>query len=328
MTTTLTCRDEDRTFFERELASFVPAKVFDAHCHLWPPGLLAGTASGAPDSVGAADYRRLIDWLHPGRRVAALYVPWPDDRAVVDAANRWVVDQLPSDPASRGLFVVRPQDDPDWVVDQVRRHSLRGLKCYHSLAATAGPTWELDIPAYLPEPLMAAANREGWIVLLHMVKSRAVADAGNLHWIGHYCRTCPNARLVLAHSARGFQPAHNWEGLPALAGLDNLYFDSSANCEPMAHLAILRMFGHKRLMYGSDFHVSHLRGRSVAAADSFLWLYEDTPVWGEKHARVKPVMIGLEHLRSLKWACWAAGLSDSHVEDVFWNNAINLLGVV
>ena len=26
---------EDREFFERELASFVPDSVFDAHCHVW-----------------------------------------------------------------------------------------------------------------------------------------------------------------------------------------------------------------------------------------------------------------------------------------------------
>ena len=80
-------------------------------------------------------------------------------------------------------------------------------------------------------------------------------------------------------------------------------------------------------MYGSDFPVCHLRGRSLGAADSFLWLYEETPVWGERHQRVDPVFVGLEHLRSLKWACWAAGLSDGQVEDVFWNNAAGLLGV-
>ena len=28
------CRDEDRKFFEREIASFLPDRIFDAHCHL------------------------------------------------------------------------------------------------------------------------------------------------------------------------------------------------------------------------------------------------------------------------------------------------------
>ena len=28
-------REEDHEFFARELASFVPDRVFDAHCHVW-----------------------------------------------------------------------------------------------------------------------------------------------------------------------------------------------------------------------------------------------------------------------------------------------------
>ena len=126
--------------------------------------------------------------------------------------------------------------------------------------------------------------------------------------------------------ARGFQPAHNLEGLPKLTGLDNLYFDTSVNCEPIAHQAIIRIIGHDKLMYGTDMPVSHLRGRSLSAADSFIWLHEDAPVWGEKHQKIDPVIVGLEHIRSLKWACWSEKLSDSQVEDIFYNNAARLLG--
>jgi glutamate-1-semialdehyde 2,1-aminomutase len=171
------------------------------------------------------------------------------------------------------------------------------------------------------------ADREGWAITLHMVKSRAVADPGNIHWIRHYCTTYPDMRLILAHSARGFQPSHNLEGLPKLAGLQNLYFDTSTNCEPIAHEAIIRTFGHQRLMYGSDLPVSHMRGRSAGVGDSFVWLYKDSPIWQEKHRRIEPVLIGLEHLRSLKWACWSARLNDNAIEDIFWNNAAKLFSV-
>jgi hypothetical protein len=50
-------------------------------------------------------------------------------------------------------------------------------------------------------------------------------------------------------------------------------------------------------------------------------------VWGEKHLQIKPVLIGLEHLRSIKWACWSERLSDSAVEGIFWNNAAHLFGL-
>ena len=42
---------------------------------------------------------------------------------------------------------------------------------------------------------------------------------------------------------------------------------------------------------------------------------------------IKPVLVGLEHLRSLKWACWSERLSDSAVEDIFWNNAAKLFNL-
>ena len=242
-------RDEDRAFWERELASFVPDRVFDAHCHLWHPDHQKVDVADIPQIVGYTEYRSLMEDLHPGRTVAGLFIPWPGEKRQL--ANEWIAKEIRADRTSRGLFFVKPDDDPEWVRGEVRRLGLQGLKCYH-LMAKVQPTWEADIPEYLPEPLVKVADEEGWVITLHMVKSRAVADPKNLHWIRHYCEIYPNMRLILAHSARGFQPAHNLEGLPQLTGLDNLYFDCSANCEPISHQAILRIMGHKRLLYGSD----------------------------------------------------------------------------
>ena len=325
----LSClREVDRQLFERELASFVPDRVFDAHSHLIAEADNAWKQPELPGKVGFREYMDLVEDLHPGRTQGALFIPFATTRTeeCVALANQWVAEQLAGKPAFRGLFFIRPQDDPEWVRQEVRRLGLSGLKCYHTFS-DHDPTWEASIPAFLPEPIVQVASEEGWVITLHMVKSRAVADPDNRRWIRHYCERYPGMKLILAHSARGFQPAHNLEGLPELAGLDNLYFDTSANCEPLAHQVVLRHFGPKRLLYGTDLPVSHLRGRSLGAADSFLWLYEETPVWGEKHLKIPPVLVGLEHLRSVKWACWSERLGDSAVEDIFWNNAVELLGV-
>ncbi|NKB70643.1 MAG: amidohydrolase family protein [Candidatus Latescibacteria bacterium] len=318
---------QDREFFDRELASFVPDRVFDAHTHLWRKDFIGWQIPGAPADIGYTEYRQLMEDLHPGRRAGALFIPavQPSDGSFA-AQNEWVATSAAADPACRGLFFVRPGDDPEWVRQEVRRLGLHGLKCYHTMAAVE-PTWEARIPDYLPEELVRLAHEEGWVITLHMVRSRAAADAGNIHWIRHYCQTYPQMRLILAHSARGFQAAHNMEGVPQLTGLDNLYFDTSANCQPIAHQAIIRYLGHERLMYGTDLPVCHGRGMQVGVADAFIWLDEETPVWDAKHLPVKPVLIGLEHLRSIKWACWSERLGDGAVEDIFWNNAARLFGV-
>lgn len=269
-----------------------------------------------------------IDDIHTGRTTKAMFIPFVtvENKDKTLTANEWVSQQIADDPDCRGIFFIKPEDDPEWVRDEVKRLGLHGLKCYHTMSSV-DPTWEAGIEDFLPEPLIKVANEEGWWITLHMVKSRAVADPANIACIRRYCENYPNMNLILAHSARGFQPAHNLEGLPQLTGLNNLYFDTSANCEPIAHQSIMRIIGHDKLMYGSDLPVSHSRGRSLSAADSFIWLYEQTPVWGEKHMQIDPVLVGLEHLRSLKWACWSERLTDTQVEDVFWNNAARLLEV-
>ena len=319
----------DCEFFERELASFVPDRVFDAHCHIWPANVDLFPEAGLTGGIDHNRYRQLLDDLHPGRQtVGAMFLSFgrPANPSECDLVNEWVGRQAAADPGNRGLFFVRPDDDPQWVHAQVQRLGLHGLKCYHTFSAVK-PTWEAEIPDYLPESLVQMAHEQGWVITLHMVRSRGVADPSNIHWIRHYCKTYPAMKLVLAHAARGFQPAHNLEGLEDLVGLDNLYFDTSVNCEPIAHQVILRRFGHRRLMYGTDLPISHLRGRHVCAADRFLWLYENSPVWSENSGDVRPVLIGLEHLRALKWTCWSERLSDSEVEDIFCNNAARLLGV-
>lgn len=320
--------DADRAFFDRELESFVPDRVFDAHSHLLKEGTNTWKFKGIPLTLGYEETQFFIQDLHPRRRNAALFLPGfsAELKIKIPEANAWMGEQLAKTHDCIGEFFLKPEDDPEWVRQEVRRLKLHGLKCYHIMSSTM-PTFEAEIPHYLPERFVQIAHEEGWCITLHMVKSRAAADPSNQYWIRRYCENYPNMKLILAHSARGFQPAHNLEGLESLTGLDNLYFDSSANCEPIAHQAILRLFGPKKLMYGSDFPISHLRGRSLAINDYFLWIYEDSPVWGSGPNQVEPVLVGLEHLRSLKWACWSERLTDTQVEDIFWNNAANLFGI-
>ena len=260
--------------------------------------------------------------------MAALFLPsfTIDDAGPFTEQNEWVARSAAGAPDCRGMFFIRPKDDPEWARQEVKRLGLHGFKCYHSMAKTK-PTWEAEISQFLPEQVVRVAHEEQWAITLHMVRDRAVSDPDNIRWIRHVCETYPDMRLILAHSARGFQPGHNLEGLPNLTGLDNLYFDTSANCEPIAHQAIIRIIGHDKLMYGTDLPVSHNRGRSVGISDTFLWLDADSPVWKEKHRTIKPLTVGMEHLRSLKWACWSERLSDSQVDDIFWNNAAQLLNL-
>ena len=174
---------------------------------------------------------------------------------------------------------------------------------------------------------MRVAHEEGWTITLHMVKDRAMADAGNQHWIRYYCERYPGIKLILAHAARGFNGYHTVEGIGSLRGLRNVWCDMSAVTESAGMEAIIDVLGADRLLWGSDYPISHMRGRCVAVGDHFLWLYEDTLDWKAAipQTEVRLPLIGHESLRALKHACTRMRLGDSQVEGIFYGNAMGMI---
>jgi glutamate-1-semialdehyde 2,1-aminomutase len=327
--------DADHEFIAHEVEPFLPDRVFDAHAHLfcaehYAPGTRPAHQEGNPERLGLEEYMRYAEWLHPRERTAGglfFGLAVTGDRA---ANNAFVAAEVASGAArglaSYGQLIVAPEQDAEQVRADARRLGMVGLKCYHTLARVDGPTWQAPIEAYLPEEHARIAHEEGLSITLHMVRDRALADPLNQATIRRYCERYPNMRLILAHAARGFNPWHTIEGIASLRGLRNIWFDTSAVTEAGAFEAIVETFGHERLMYGSDFYISHLRGRCVAIGDSFHWFYADDMGLEERHASLRPVLIGLESLRSLRLAARRLKLGDSQIEDIFYNNAARLFG--
>jgi predicted TIM-barrel fold metal-dependent hydrolase len=326
----------DRDFVAREIEPFLPDKVFDAHAHLfrhahYTAGTLPALLTGTPTEIGLATFREYIDWIHPnGRTKGGLFfgLAFTGDR---DANNVYVAQEVQAGQAAGfhalGQMIIAPQMDPEYVRETVRKYKFVGLKPYHTMAQTAGPTFLAPIEAYLVEDHIRIAHEEGLTVTLHMVRDRALADPANQATIRRYCQRYPNMRLILAHAARGFNPWHTIEGIHSLVGLGNVWFDTSAVTEAGAFEAIVETMGHERLLYGSDFYVSHLRGRCVAIGDSFHWFYAEDMNLEEKHIRLEPVLIGLESLRSLRLACQRLKLRAAQVEDIFYHNAMKLFSL-
>jgi len=328
-------RDYDQEFFARELEDFVPARVYDVHAHLYratdwqgyPPDW---TVVG-PQVVTLEVYREQMGWIFPGREVHGMHFPYPGGRPggfPSEEPNAWISQEIRKDPLERGQFLVRPTDDPEWVRQEVRRLGLRGLKPFASYADS--PDYrQSELPEYLPEPLVAVAHEEGWSITLHMFRTLSAADVSNQHWIRHYCQKYPHMNLILDHSARGFNPYLALRGLPALAGLDNLWADTSACCSPLAAMAFLRYLGPDHVMYASDFYCSHIRGTTLGVNQSLYWLTEETCVYDDPVfvSTTQPTLIGLENLRAVRAAFQLLDLGDREIEDYFWGNAARLLGL-
>ena len=328
--------EAEREIFERELDSFVPDRALDAHAHMWP-----GTARDAENDpkpwlrehMTLARWQELMTDQMPGRTIGGLMlaVPQglhglaPSTEASIRLHAEHIAAESAANPLCQPTMFVSPWMDVDYVKQEARRLDVKGLKVYHTESPTK-PTWNSEIPEFLPEWVVRVAHELGICVTLHMVKYRSVADPSNQHWIRTYCERYPDMKLILAHAARSFNPAWAMEGIHTLKGLPNVYCDTAAVGEVGACEAIIEHLGHDRLLWATDFPITHMHGNYVAIGTGHIWAGpESHPTPDAVHHGF--VHNGLEQLRVIKQAAWHRRLTDSQVEDVFFNNLAGLIDV-
>jgi glutamate-1-semialdehyde 2,1-aminomutase len=177
-------------------------------------------------------------------------------------------------------------------------------------------TMDAGIMRYVSLEHLRAAHDFELTVSVHMVKQRALSDEENLRDIRMICEDFPNLKLVLCHSARGFNMHHVIESIDKLVDLQNLYFDTGAVTEAGATNALIRAFGPQKVMYGSDWPVAESRGKCITLGDSFIWLTPDNVDLFARYAEgdiVSPALVGFETLRALKQACDETGAKNGSV---------------
>lgn len=325
-----TFSEDDSELWDRYLKDFVPPDCFDAHAHLWRAKDLGvptpSLVTAGPAAVTRAVYdERLSMWMPDRCPTGGLFFPFPTRALDVDAANCHLAAEMKHDRHSRGLMIVTPRQEPADVERQVIDDGFAGFKVYH-LFAEREETLFAPTEEFIPEWAWELADQHGLVIMLHMVLPRALAEPANQSYIRNRCEQYPGAKLILAHAARGFCGRHTVEGIGSLRGLNNVYFDTSAVCEPEAFEAILKTFGPTRLFFGTDFCITEMRSRCVNLAEGFLWLDEIRPNFSRSRF-ARPTLLGIESLLALRQACVNQHLSDGDVEEVFCLGARRMLGL-
>lgn len=323
--------DLDTRFFEIELDDFVPEKIYDAHIHI---GRRSGLSSAnnrdlmanAPEIMSMACYRAHLHWTLPNRNIPGVNaLPCTLNGKDWAKGNAFAAGEAALDDLSGSGVIIHPEMSADRLRKEIETCNPVSLKPYH-LMSPHDPTMQSVIEDYLPEHLVAVAHDARLPIVLHIVLDTALADERNQKTIRYYCRKYPNMTIVLAHGARGLNPGHTIRGIGGIAGLDNVFFDTSSVCESPSLEAILRTFGHTRLMWGSDWPFDHFHGRCIAVADTFTWLYDDQIDFG-LHAVGEHkgfTFVSHESTRALKYACLACGLAASEIAAIFHDNAARL----
>ncbi len=312
------------------LADFVPAEIYDIHAHPYHPGHFPVGEWAFLDGkgvLGCAEHRSALQRYMPASTLHGLYFGMPRRSADRAAMNEWVAEEVGRNgtPLSRALLVVSPADDRAAVAAALRSGRFCGLKVYHCYAGRPD-TMHATIEEFAPEWMWEILHEVRGVLMLHIVRDGAMEDAGNQRSIRRLCRAYPRARLVLAHVARSFNYRNARHGLSSLADLDNAVVDTSAICEAEAFRAALEILGPRRVLWGSDYAVSELRGRCVTTGRLFFWLHPELlrPDY-QAATTTEMTLVGIESLLCLREACEDRGLTAGDIEDIFRRNALRTL---
>ena len=289
--------DRDRELFDRELDSFVPPQVFDAHAHWYradhfPPDSMPALVRSGPAVAGSQAFDEAIGALIPNRRTEGLFFPFPHPGLDVDAANEFLHQELRERPDSRGQMLITPEQDPEFIRETVRRCGFVGLKCYH-VYSSRRPTFDSAHREFLPESQVRIAHEEGLSITLHMVRPTALADPANQETIRRYCEDYPNMRLILAHAAAGFNPHHTIRGIDSLARAAQRLVRYFGRHGLGAVEAIVNTLGHERVSVRGGLS----RSRTCAAV---AWPWEIASFGSPR--RIPTWMCPMANSSSASWA--------------------------
>lgn len=321
---------QERDTIISKLAGFVPDEIFDIHAHPYNPAHFASDAWPFLKDVGTlgcTEHRNALLRYMPAKTIHGLYFGMPHRTADRDTMNRWVREetQLNGTALSRALKVVSPKDDPVLTADELRNGLFCGLKVYH-IYAERPDTMNASIAEYAPDWMWEILNEINGVMLLHMVMDEAIANKDNQNEIRRLSRTYPNVRLVLAHNARSFNYRNARSGLHILTDLDNVVVDTSAIGETESFRAAWKALGPRRILWGSDFAISEMRGRCITTGSYFHWHFPENLKSDFKSAtETGTTLVGIESLLCLQEMCEDEGLTTEDIGDIFLNNALRLL---
>jgi uncharacterized protein len=334
----------DTECYENSIRDFIPDKIIDIHTHVYTRELLKedeksdGRVASWPERVASENpIEDLIDTYHlmfPGKAVIPLIFTTPVKLKDLDKAND-LISNICSTNQAYGLIL----DTPEWSSDELERKLLNGnfhgVKVYLNFAPAYIPGKEIRIFDFLPHHHLSVLNRHGKIVMLHIPRDGRLKDPVNLAQIIEIEKHYPDIKLIIAHVGRAYCPEDVGNAFETLSVTKNVMFDFSANTNLWVFEQLINAVGPKRILFGSDLPITRMRMKRICENGQYVnivpeGLYGDVSndknmreISGKEAGQLTFFMY--EEISAFRHAAIATGLSESDIQDVFYNNALQIL---
>ena len=332
--------DYDRTVYEKELKPFLPQEFIDCHTHIWKKNFVfEGSSNG-----GSTWTRKVAEDLEAEELVASYKVLFPENKVTplvfgscsrhIPTCNEYVREKA-KELGFPTLFRTSYDMSPDYLEEQVKKGGFLGIKPYLSNCPPYIPAAEIRVFDFLPKEHLEVADRNGWIVMLHIPRAKRLRDEVNLAQIMEIEEKYPNLKLIVAHIGRAYAKEDIGNAFELLKNTKNLVFDFTANVCDDAIRACIEAVGARRLLFGSDLPIAFMKMYRVVENGVYFnvvprGLYGD--VTGEAHMRetdeTDVTFMIYEQILALKRVAAAIKLTDRDVEDIMFLNAKRLIGSV
>ena len=342
-----TVTEHDRKIYEEELRDFLPQKIFDVHTHVYLKELyVSPPETGAPkrtvvwpslvaqdDSI--EDLQETYRLLFPGKEVSAMMFPSKGGTFEGWQAQNRYVAECARKSGFPALYYSHPTQSADELEQKIREGGFLGLKSYLSLAPAYLPRKEIRIFDFFPKHQLKRMDEMGAIVMLHIPRDGRFKDPVNVAQIAEIKEEFPNVRLIVAHIGRAYVREDIGNAFDTLDKYPDLMYDFCANCCEYAITELLKHAGPKHAMFGTDMPSLRMRTHRIEENGTYInlvppGLYGDPSqdphlreVSAEEAENI--TFFAYEELLALKRACKTLGLGKQDVEDIMYNNAVNLI---
>jgi len=322
--------DSDRRMWEEELADFVPARIFDAHCHMFDrTHLRDGAPASSRTDVDFSVLGKWVELLFPGRQLQCLVLGMPDREIDTDVHNLFLAEQVAKGQGWRANRLVTPDCTTARIEQDVKSGGFIGLKPYRIYSVT-GDTANCRIHEFLTHEQMELADQLGLWVTMHLSRSHGCADEHNLNDLEEYTnKRYPRIKWILAHCARSFTYWPIQQAVERLRDMPNIWYDLSAVANVHPHLTLFQKENLKRIFYGSD-GVDAVGFHGKYAAFGRYWFQvapEEEDGYSFAHTEARPIMAIYEQVLAMKQAAAIVGLSKDDIEGIFWRNAVEAFSI-
>lgn len=329
--------DYDKFVYEKELKPFLPYEFIDCHTHIWKKDFaFEGSSNG-----GSTWTRKVAEDLEAEELVASYRVLFPENKVTplvfgscsrhIPTCNEYVREKA-KELGFLTLFRTSYDMSPDYLEEQVKKGGFLGIKPYLSNCPPYIPAAEIRVFDFLPKEHLEVADRNGWIVMLHIPRAKRLRDEVNLAQIMEIEEKYPNLKLIVAHIGRAYAKEDIGNAFELLKNTKNLVFDFTANVCDDAIRACIEAVGARRLLFGSDLPIAFMKMYRVVENGVYYnvvprGLYGD--VTGEAHMRetdeTDVTFMIYEQISALKRVATQMKLKDCDIEDIMFLNAKRLI---